>query len=126
MNHLARMPNDDFLRASTIEGTITPIHVAHELSVSVNFQTIDENGVPGPERILTSETSIKISSVSSFFESDDRLVLIKMAMHSLTAVLRSYTFDTRSPLLGSRPSHIGFLLAGGHILVTFGAPDSFL
>lgn len=67
VSHLARLPNDDIIRPSTLEGTKTPISTKHELTLEIRFVQVGDDGVPGKPLVLKSEQPITLSSVSIFF-----------------------------------------------------------
>lgn len=63
VSHLARLPNDDIIRPSTLEGTKTPIQTRHELILEIRFHQMDKEGVlPGKPMVLRSEHPITLSS----------------------------------------------------------------
>ncbi|KAF8311385.1 hypothetical protein DL93DRAFT_2083376 [Clavulina sp. PMI_390] len=76
VTHLARLPNDDIIRPSTLEGTKTPIETKHELILEIHFNSVGEDGQPGKLMVLRTEHAITLSSpllislsVSSSFHS---------------------------------------------------------
>ena len=60
ISHLGRLPSDDFIRPSTLQGTNTPIEVSHDLVLEMKFE------VPGKGdcEILRVSRPLTISSVS--------------------------------------------------------------
>ena len=62
ISHMARLPNDDFIRPSTLDGTKTPLRVLHELIVEVRFLPLTRPG--GSVKVLKVTRPITISSVS--------------------------------------------------------------
>ncbi|KAF8311386.1 hypothetical protein DL93DRAFT_2169088 [Clavulina sp. PMI_390] len=62
VTHIARLPNDDIIRPSTLPGTKTPIETKHELILEIRFNSVDENGQRGKLMVLRSEHAITLSS----------------------------------------------------------------
>lgn len=67
LSHLTRLPNDDDIRPSTLEGSKTPLRVKHELIIEVRFASprTDPSGVTSSGvKMMKVAREITISSVS--------------------------------------------------------------
>lgn len=66
-SHVARLPNDQILRPSTLKGTKTPLEMKHELIMKLHFVYTDEASDDGdraePPYALSVSQPITISSV---------------------------------------------------------------
>lgn len=48
IKHLARLPNDDVLRPSTLLGTECGINVRHEIVLEVGYRVVPQQGIASP------------------------------------------------------------------------------
>lgn len=62
VTHLARLPNDDTIRPSTLEGTNTPISVKHQLVIEIHFHQLGTDGTRSKLLLLHSENSVTLCS----------------------------------------------------------------
>lgn len=59
VHHLARIPNDNILRPSTFEGTITPISVSHSIQMEMTYRPMTEDEINPPPLNAASTSSKK-------------------------------------------------------------------
>ncbi|GAA5989603.1 hypothetical protein JCM10908_000549 [Rhodotorula pacifica] len=48
LHHLSRLPNDNMIRPSTFEGTITPISVSHTIQMEMTYRPMTEDEINPP------------------------------------------------------------------------------
>jgi len=85
-SHVARLPDDDLLRATTQPGTTeAPIRITHLLKISMEFTT----GLANFRRLLalSVERPMNMSSVSHFFAQSPLHLLMLMDTLSVAACL---------------------------------------
>ncbi|TKA51709.1 hypothetical protein B0A53_05414 [Rhodotorula sp. CCFEE 5036] len=59
VHHLARIPNDNILRPSTFEGTITPISVSHSIQMEMTYRPMTDDEINPPPLNAASTSSKK-------------------------------------------------------------------
>ncbi|KAF8311381.1 hypothetical protein DL93DRAFT_2098870 [Clavulina sp. PMI_390] len=94
VTHLARLPNDDIIRPSTLDGTKTPIETKHELLLEILFSSGEAESQSSRPLVLRTTHPITLSSCCCWLTS----LLVPAYSEALTSPVLSLS---KSPLTTS-------------------------